>query len=150
MSSVERGRENKKRILYLVNGLTIRNAVTGKKNHSTTLWKVVWRHYGNITDETQRHRGTTDSPTPRQDVHKGAQQSMTGSRGKGVEGPYLTENRLTDFRNKKPAVQIQGRRCTPPPTARALFGTPSGGRYPDPGYQHNRHLRLFPHQKSSV
>ena len=45
-----------------------------------------------------------------------------------------TMTRLTNFRNKEPAVWIQGRRCTPPPTARALLSTPTGGHYPDPGY----------------
>jgi len=61
-----------------------------------------------------------------------------------------TTDRLTTVWNKEPAVQIQGRRCTPPPTARALLGTPTGGHYPDPGYQHKGHHRLSPYTKSSV
>jgi len=42
--------------------------------------------------------------------------------------------RLTNFRTKEPAVRIQGRRCTPAPTAWALLGTRAGGHYLDPGY----------------
>jgi len=61
-----------------------------------------------------------------------------------------TTTRLTKFRNKEPAVRIQGRGCTPPPTARALLGTPTGGHYPDPNYQHEGYHRLSPHAKSSV
>jgi len=57
---------------------------------------------------------------------------------------------LTNFRNMEPAVRIQGRRCIPPPTVRALLGTPTGGHYTDPGYQHKGHHRLSPHEKSSV
>jgi len=55
---------------------------------------------------------------------------------------------LTNFRNKEPAVRTQGRGCTTPPTAWALLGTPSGGRYPDPGYQHEGHHRLSPHRRA--
>jgi len=36
MSSVERGRGNNKRILSSLNGSTIRNVKTGRKNHLTT------------------------------------------------------------------------------------------------------------------
>jgi len=42
--------------------------------------------------------------------------------------------RATNFRNKEPVARTQGRGSTPPLTARALLGTPTGGLYPDPGY----------------
>ena len=92
-------------------------------------------------------------PTPRRDVHKRTRRSMSGSRDEGVGGLHLThtyDTRLTNFRDREPAVQIQGRGCTPPPPAWALLGTPTGGYYPDPGYQHEEHHRLSPHTKSSV
>jgi len=56
-------------------------------------------------------------------------------------------NRLTAFRNKEAAAWIQGRGCIPTPKARALLGTPPGGCYPDPGYQHEGHHRLSLHKR---
>jgi len=56
---------------------------------------------------------------------------------KGLEDfiPHTQDKtQLNDFQNKELVVRIQGRGCTPPLTARALLGTPTGGHYPDPGY----------------
>jgi len=45
-------------------------------------------------------------------------------------------------------VRIQGHGCTPPLTARTLLGTPSGGPYLDPGYQHKGYHRLSPYKRA--
>jgi len=71
------------------NGSTIRNAKTGRMNHSTTFRWAVWRNSGSFTDEIQTCQGTIGSPTPRWDVHKRAQRSTSGSRDEGVGGLHL-------------------------------------------------------------
>jgi len=55
---------------------------------------------------------------------------------KGLEDfiSRTTTTQLTNFWDKEPAVRIQGRGCTPTPTARVLLGMPTGGHNPDPGY----------------
>ena len=87
------------------NGLTIRNARTGRRNHSTTFWSAVWRNSGSFIDEIQTCRGTTGSHTPRREVHKRAQQSMSGSRMKGLEDfiphTFMTHGKPTFERNSK-------------------------------------------------
>jgi len=78
---------------------------------------------------------------------------MSGSKDEEVGGLHLThiyDTRLTNFWDKEPAVRAQGRGCIPSPPARALLGTPTGGHYLDPGYQHEGHHRLSLHTKSSA
>ena len=44
------------------NGLTIRNARIGRKNHSTTSQYTAWGNSGSFTNIIQTHRKTTGSP----------------------------------------------------------------------------------------
>jgi len=81
---------------------------------------VVWKNFRSSTNGIQTRRGTTDSPTPRRNVHRRARRSTSGSRDEGVGGLHLIHThtrdaRLTNVRRKSKIRKQPGER----PTSRA-------------------------------